>query len=281
MSNAVLSSPRYSPYRNDLYQPISRLDFSAYWILQHSFTNPTAPSTSDIVLLYFHGGGYFTSQPAHYLLFLLRLTESIIEHDKSVSILALDYGLVPEHPFPSQLAEAAAAYNYLLHEAHVPAEKIVIAGDSAGGHLALSLLVHLQSPLAGISAAADNCPKPGGLLLLSPWLSLKKETSTFTTNTASDFISGPFLHRAGRRVLEGWSRSQSYPAADSSPYVEFLDPTPTIDWEAVLPSRISVFTGSDEVMLDSILQWIDTVRTVLGKERVALRIGEGKVHIWQ
>ncbi|KAL8634285.1 MAG: hypothetical protein Q9228_008121, partial [Teloschistes exilis] len=159
-TNAVLSSPRYSPYRNHLYQPTSRVDFSAYWILQNSFTNPTAPSKSDIILLYFHGGGYFTSQAAHYLLFLLRLAESIVEHDKSISILALDYGLVPEHPFPSQLAEAAAAYNYLLHEARVPPEKIVIAGDSAGGHLALSLLVHLQKPLTSVATAADDCPKP-------------------------------------------------------------------------------------------------------------------------
>lgn len=217
-------------------------------------------------------------------MFLLRLAESIIGSGETISILALDYGLVPENPFPSQLAEAAAAYNYLLHDEHVPAEKIVIAGDSAGGHLALSLLVHLHEPLSAIITAVDNLPKPGSLLLLSPWLSLKKEPSTFTTNTDTDFISGPFLHRAGRRVLKGWSRSlsKSFTAGMAiSHYVEFLDPIPGIDWKAVLPSRIRVFVGSDEVMLDSILSWVDTIQVARGQEGVVVHIGEGKMHVWQ
>jgi monoterpene epsilon-lactone hydrolase len=92
---------------------ISRSTFTGYWILESSLTSPQPPVTSEITIFYLHGGGYFSSQPAIYLLFLLQLAESLAQN-LTVSIFALDYGLAPEHPYPSQLSDTIAAYQYLV-----------------------------------------------------------------------------------------------------------------------------------------------------------------------
>ena len=140
-----------------------RPGFTGYWVLQDSFKNPKAPCDSDLTIFHLHGGGYFSSQPAHYLLFNLRLAESILEQGLTVSMFALDYSLAPEHLFPTQLDEAITAYQYLTGEAKIPAKKIIVVGDSAGGHLALSLLVHLDN--MRLSNAENRAlEKPGGLV---------------------------------------------------------------------------------------------------------------------
>ena len=160
--------------------------------MQGSLQNLESPSSSDLTILYLHGGGYISSQPSHYLLFLLRLGEAILEQGTSVSIFALDYSLAPEHVFPAQLKEATAAYEYLINEEHILPEKILIAGDSAGGHLALSFLVALANEH---SLLRKRLPKPGGLVLMSPWLSLHNELPSFKINAHKDVLSALFLRR--------------------------------------------------------------------------------------
>lgn len=119
-------------------------------------------------------GAIIPANPSTYLLFLLRLAESILEQGISVSIFALDYRLAPEHPFPAQLQETTAAYSYLLNEMEILAEKLIVVGDSAGGHLALSFLVKLWKPHPEVLLNQNDksLKQPGGVVLLSPWLSL-------------------------------------------------------------------------------------------------------------
>ena len=61
----IISSPRYGRYRNNVNRLIVRPEFKGYWVLQHSIQSPKAPSDSDLTIFYIHGGGYFSSQPAH------------------------------------------------------------------------------------------------------------------------------------------------------------------------------------------------------------------------
>ncbi|KAL9012060.1 MAG: hypothetical protein Q9173_003140 [Seirophora scorigena] len=95
-TDAVLSSPRYRSCRENIYHPVSRSDFSGYWFIQDTLINRKPPSTSDVTIFYLHGGGYICSQPAHYLLFSLRLAEAVLDRGLTVSIFALDYSLAPE-----------------------------------------------------------------------------------------------------------------------------------------------------------------------------------------
>lgn len=83
---------------------------------------------------------------------------------------ALEYSLVsrsdnePVHPFPTQLLEALSAYYHLVHELDIPPNRIILIGDSAGGHLALALQRYLLQ--------SNILPSSGGLILFSPWCDL-------------------------------------------------------------------------------------------------------------
>lgn len=75
--------------------------------------------------------------------------------------IAVDYRLAPEARFPGQLHDAVSAYMRLLEELRIPPENIIVAGDSAGGGLSLSLLMYLRD---------NKYPLPAGAILMSPWV---------------------------------------------------------------------------------------------------------------
>lgn len=113
----------------------------------------------DCAVLYLHGGAWCICSPRNYRRFASGLALLC-----GVRMLVIDYRLAPEHPFPAALEDCITAYEWLLWSG-IPAEKIVVAGDSAGGNLTLALLVALKDagkPLpagaAGLSPAADLSP---------------------------------------------------------------------------------------------------------------------------
>ena len=264
----ILESRRYGPFSQNLYHRICLPSFAGYWIIQSSFTDIQPPRNSDVTIVFLHGGGYFASQPDTYLLFLLRLAEALTTQGIKVSIFALDYHLAPEYLYPKQLDEATAAYDYLLRDMNIPADRVVVAGDSAGGHLVLSLLVNLHQ--------RSSRPKPGGAMLLSPWVSLHHYPGT---NAETDVLSASFLSATARRFL-GPARSDRK-ETKTDPLLEFLNPHPELDWDAVLPSWLWVSAGTNEVMFDDLVKWTQAVEKRLGKQRVDWEWGEGEVHDWQ
>ncbi len=108
----------------------------------------------DKVLLYLHGGAYILGTADHVV--------GMVGHIGSQAgcrVLSVDYRLAPEHPFPAALEDALAAYRWLLDHNYGPSD-IVVAGDSAGGGLALALLASL---------ADVGLPQPAGAVPISPW----------------------------------------------------------------------------------------------------------------
>src|SRR6267142_1438308 len=79
--------------------------------------------------------------------------------------LAIDYRLAPENPFPAAVDDSITAYRWLLAQGYKP-ERIVIAGDSAGGGLAVSTLLALRDLGASLPAAA---------VCISPWVDFEAE----------------------------------------------------------------------------------------------------------
>ena len=108
-------------------------------------------------MLYLHGGAYVTGSPRSH-----RALTSRLARDARVCVAVPDYRLAPEHPFPAAVDDALAAYRGLL-EQDISANKIIIAGDSAGGGLALALALRLKS---------EPLPQPAGIVCLSPWTDL-------------------------------------------------------------------------------------------------------------
>ncbi|MGI5167377.1 alpha/beta hydrolase [Spirillospora sp. CA-253888] len=127
----------------------------------------------DKVFLYLHGGGYFFGSPRLYRPFNWRLSASTAR-----PVLALDYRLVPEHTPADALADALTAYDFLLERGHEPS-RIVVGGDSAGGHLTLALLLALKE---------RGTPPPAAAVCLSPWVDLLCAADSHTANARTDHL---------------------------------------------------------------------------------------------
>lgn len=109
------------------------------------------------VLLYLHGGGYVIGSNVGYREFAGRLARSL-----NARVCLPNYRLAPENPFPAALEDAIACYNSLLAQGWL-AKDVIVAGDSAGGGLALATLLALRD---------NNSELPAGVICLSPWVDL-------------------------------------------------------------------------------------------------------------
>ncbi|MGC5702072.1 alpha/beta hydrolase fold domain-containing protein [Pseudomonas sp. NFXW11] len=110
-------------------------------------------STSDAVILYLHGGAFCLGSPHSHASITRRLAR-----DSGCTVWVPDYRLAPEHPYPAALDDCLACYEAIRAQG-CPAQRVLIAGDSAGGALVLELALALKA--LGAEPAA-------GLMLLSP-----------------------------------------------------------------------------------------------------------------
>src|SRR5262245_48414320 len=113
---------------------------------------------SDGVLLYLHGGGYGLGSIATHRALVSRIADAT-----GLRALTVGYRLAPEDPFPAAVDDAVAAYRAVVRR-HVPAPRVVLAGDSAGGGLVVATMLALRD--AGFEL-------PGAAVCLSPWVDLE------------------------------------------------------------------------------------------------------------
>lgn len=121
-------------------------------------------------VLYYHGGGFFCGSPATH-----RGMAGAISVASGAGVLLPGYRLAPEHLYPAAHEDALAAYRWLRNSG-VPAEKIMLGGDSAGGMLVLSTLLALRDAGEALPAAA---------FMLSPWLDIVDFNSESYTSCAA------------------------------------------------------------------------------------------------
>ncbi len=230
--------------RGSVVEPLTVAGRPAEWV-----RGPRALSAPDdsAVVLYLHGGGYVFGSPRTH-----RNLVSRISHVSGLPVLSLDYRLPPVATLPAPLEDALGAYRHLLDAARPP-ERIVLAGDSAGGGLALA---------SALAAAEAGLPRPAALVLLSPWVDLTLSGDSYVSNAALDpFLPPIALARAARTALAGldardWRASPLF--------------APDALWPALPPTLLEV--GSTEVLLDD-------------ARRVAARIegagGRAELHVFE
>lgn len=132
-----------------------------------------SPPNADLsaIVLFLHGGGYvFGSSKSHGAM------AAQVALGLGCPVLVLDYRLAPEHRCPSALEDACAAYDWLIARGNLPG-KIAIVGDSAGGGLAISMLVALRDAGKSLPATA---------VCISPWVDLTLSGDSHTTRKAID-----------------------------------------------------------------------------------------------
>ena len=193
------------------------------------------------VLLYLHGGAYQIGSPAtlrHMIAQLCRVA--------GARALSVDYRLAPEHPFPAAVDDAVAAYRWLLAAGTDPAT-IAIAGDSAGGGLALGTLVALRD-------AGD--PMPAAAVLLSPWTDLALTGESLRTREAADLMLKPgSMHETAAIYLSGEDPRHPY----ASPLYADLRGLPPLlihvgDAEIILDDSTRVAARAREAGVDVTLE---------------------------
>jgi len=174
------------------------------------------------VFLFLHGGGYNAGSPKTHRKLAAYLAEAT-----GTRVLLPDYRLAPEHPFPAAVKDALLAYGWLLSEGYA-ASDIVVGGDSAGGGLALSMLLALREAGAEMPRAA---------VLLAPWTDLTVSSPSYERLRENDPIINPErLRKAG-----DWYAGRRDPRDPmASPMFADL---------AGLPPML-IHAGGGEVMLD-------------------------------
>jgi acetyl esterase/lipase len=141
---------------------------------------------SEEAVLFLHGGAFMIGSPVSHR----SITGRLAKH-AGATVFVPDYRLAPEHPFPAALDDAVTAYRALLAQGYTP-ERIAIAGDSAGGGLALSLCLRLRS---------EGLPQPACVVVMSPWADL---TLTRLAPVADDALLRPaWLKQGAAAYLQG------------------------------------------------------------------------------
>jgi monoterpene epsilon-lactone hydrolase len=138
--------------------------FSAEWLMPNEVKN-------ERVLLYLHGGGYVIGSPHTHRALAGKIAKGIL-----ANCLLIDYRKAPENPYPAALDDSCEAYKYLLDQGYQP-EHIIVAGDSAGGGLAVALQYELRD---------FHIPLPGCTVLLSPYLDLTGTGASVEENAKND-----------------------------------------------------------------------------------------------
>lgn len=129
------------------------------------------------IILYCHGGGYFTGSLQYARTLTTKLAMST-----SMDVLSFNYRLAPEHPWPAALQDAEAVWDDLMYKGY-GSRDIIIAGDSAGGNLALTLTLTLKQ---------SGRLLPRALVLMSPWTDLTMSGKSHQSRADVD----PILNRA-------------------------------------------------------------------------------------
>eukprot|EP00940_MAST-03C_sp_MAST-3C-sp2_P003139 g3139.t1 len=200
-------------------------------------------------MLYFHGGGYALMSPATHRHFLSRLTLC-----GGMQIVAIDYRKPPKYPFPAPVADVAHAFRWIVRRLGIKPDRVVFAGDSAGGGLCVSSMVALRDM---------GCELPAAAVLLSPWLDLTDVSSaSWTKNADSDFLS-PRITRVFARAYSGSHPSEMH---GISPVFADLSGLP--------PLLIEV--GGNEVFLDQCVRF--SARAKEQSVDVTCRIRDGMAH---
>ena len=203
---------------------------------------------SSSTLLYLHGGAYIACSPKTYR----SLTAAFAR--LGFRVFAADYRLAPEHPFPAAVDDALAAYRALRSQV---AGKIFLAGDSAGGGLALALLIALRD---------SGDPLPAACALFSPWTDLAATGESVVSNDRRcAMFHGAEIARTAKYYLDGVDPKTPL----ASPLYANLDGLPPL----------LIHVGEQEVLLDDSRRMADRARAA--GVPVQLKILPDVCHAWQ
>ena len=201
------------------------------------------------VFFLLHGGGYNSGSPRTH-----RKMAAFLSRAAHARVLTPDYRLAPEHAFPAAVKDALRSYGWLLDQG-VPEDQIIVGGDSAGGGLALSMLLALRE---------GGAKMPRAVVLMSPWTDLSVSSPTYERFRRLD----PVVTREGLSEAGEWYAGTR----------DLRDPmaSPLFADTSGLPPML-IHAGGDEIMLDDSRIFAERARAA-GVD-VTFKIYDGMWHV--
>lgn len=204
----------------------------------------------ETTVYYLHGGGYtIGSLTSH------RHLARALARAAGGRSFAIDYRLAPEHVLPAQVEDAIAGYDHLVTSGITPGQ-IAIAGDSAGGGLAMQLLVRLRD---------SGRPLPACAALFSPWIDFEAQGASMASKAALDPVISREASLATAPLVTGGADPRSLGLA-------ILD----ADLRGLPPLLLQV--GSHEVLLDDATRL--AARAGHADVETTLEIWPEMPHVW-
>lgn len=204
---------------------------------------PSLLKSDMVVALHFHGGGYVIGNGRDEDTGLL--AASLTQHTGCTYVCTPQYRLSSSKGgrFPAPLQDALTAYLWLIKEQGIPAEQIILSGDSAGGNLVLALLRHIQE-----YGKDDAVPFPKAVMLWSPWIDVSaalEQDMTLSPNFKTDYLNKMFGQWGARTISGNGLIDPSDPYLSPLKHPFKLDTSPPI----------FVHAGGSEVLCDDIKEF--------------------------
>ncbi len=216
-----------------------------------AWTRLRAPHGRRHAILYCHGGGYTSGNLGY-----ARVLASKLAHVTGYDVLSFEYRLAPEHPYPAAVEDALQAWDHLMLLGY-GAQDIILAGDSAGGNLALVLCLRLRG--AGRRL-------PGGLVLFSPWTDMTMSGPSYGERAAIDpMLTANYIDAVRRAYAPG----EDFSHPELSPLFGDLSGFP----------RTLVQVGDHEILFSDAQRLAEALRRQNVPAR--LEVSEGMWHVFQ
>ena len=203
-------------------------------------------------ILYVHGGGYISGGLGYSRILAAKMAVAT-----GFTTFSFEYRLAPEHPYPAQLTDAMSVWDYLTAERYRP-DHILLAGDSAGGNMALCMVQKMKT---------ESRELPGNILLFSPWTDMTGTAASYETNKETDpILTREYITDAAKAYIAGAGEPEE--PRFSPLYGDFSDFPPVL-----------IMAGKNEILLDDSIRLKERIESVGGKVR--LDIEEKGWHVYQ
>ncbi len=203
----------------------------------------------DKIILYLHGGGYVSGSCNDHRGFVSKFAK-----DTGITNLLFEYRLAPEHPFPAAIDDSLTVYNYLLSSGYDP-EKIVFAGESAGGGLTLALLLAIKE---------KGIPYPKAAAAISPWTDLSCSSDSYKTK-----------NKVSPAPLNSWNVFSKYYSGENNATNPLISPL-FGDLSGLPP--IFINSGTDDELFDDGEKFY--LKAKAAGVIIKFRAGEGMLHCY-
>ncbi|KAH7169882.1 Alpha/Beta hydrolase protein, partial [Dactylonectria macrodidyma] len=225
------------------YEYVSVPDFRAWHLVR-------CPSSTQTIM-YVHGGGFVSGSPSSVSSYLLQLHLELRTRGILFDVVAVEYDLAPEFPYPHALQQIVSAYEHIQSQS----KPVVLMGDSAGGNLCLALLRHLAYPhpnIAPSDASQNGSEGITAVCLASPWADLRTKHASYP-EASFDCLD--------KYALNSW-RDAYLGSRPLDEYASALGCLTSHRWKNILPPNMLLMSGELDYFLPEISSLVHEVRKV-------------------